>query len=237
MAEEVVYADLRVPGGTAGTPTRGRCPRGCPLSPSLALAGGLILGVTIGVLGVLGDVLGAASGRPTGTPIPTAPACNGSAAELAAALRRDLCEEDDGARGRPKAPCGLCPPRLDPPSCCLLPNFGSRPYLGRCCPRLRRPRCPTAQPPRLPGCGLPGGGDGGTEPPLGGAAFSCPHLDLARRLPAAPTDRAARGPGPGLRGATTGSLGVGKLRGRAGGRAQIQCFSEAQLAVCTSASP
>ncbi|KAM9591707.1 C-type lectin domain family 12 member B-like [Morphnus guianensis] len=111
MAEEVVYADLRVPGGTAGTPTRGRCPRGCPLSPSLALAGGLILGVTIGVLGVL------ASGRPTGTPIPTAPACNGSAAELAAALRRDLCEEeeeDDGGRGRPKAPCGLCPPGWTP---------------------------------------------------------------------------------------------------------------------------
>lgn len=36
-------------------PAPGRCPRGCPLSPSLALAGGLILGVTIGVLGVLGE--------------------------------------------------------------------------------------------------------------------------------------------------------------------------------------
>ncbi|KAM9259230.1 LOW QUALITY PROTEIN: C-type lectin domain family 12 member B-like, partial [Morus bassanus] len=92
-----------------------RCPRACPLSPRLAL-GGLILGVAIGALGVL------ASRRPTGTPTPTAPACNGSAAELAAALRRGLCEEGDdddddedgGGRGRPKAPCELCPPGWTP---------------------------------------------------------------------------------------------------------------------------
>ncbi|KAM9266867.1 uncharacterized protein FYN16_006075 [Cariama cristata] len=96
----------------AGT---GRCPRGCPLSPSLALAGGLILGVAIGALGVL------ASGRPMGTPIPAAPGCNGSAAELAATLRRGLCEEEEEEEeedgrggGRPKAPCGLCPPGWTP---------------------------------------------------------------------------------------------------------------------------
>ncbi|XP_054663603.1 killer cell lectin-like receptor subfamily B member 1C [Grus americana] len=89
---------------------RGRCPRGGPLPPSLALAGGLILGVAIGALGVL------ASWRPTGTPLPAAPGCNGSAAELAAALRRGLCEEEeeDGGRGRPKAPCSLCPPGWTP---------------------------------------------------------------------------------------------------------------------------
>ncbi|KAM6038240.1 killer cell lectin-like receptor subfamily F member 2 [Chlamydotis macqueenii] len=122
MAEEVVYADLRVPGGTAATPARGS-PRGCPLPPSLALAAGLILGTAIGALGVL------ASGRPMGPPLPTAPACNGSMAELAAALR-GLCgegeEEDEsgsqgrpkeeGGRswGRPKAPCALCPPGWTP---------------------------------------------------------------------------------------------------------------------------